>query len=91
MKKAQIIFAQKVSELKFQVPCVFFSSFTSMYTKYIVIYNDAQCQEIEHISKMVPDVRIAVFPRTFRVKAVRLCDTSGLVVAANKVNPVGVS
>lgn len=42
----------------------------------IVIYDDRKCKEIEHVCEIVPDIRIAVFPATFCVEAVRLCDAA---------------
>ena len=62
-----------------------------MYAEDLVIDDDAQREEIKHVGKVVPDVGIAVLARTFRVEAVRLGDTAGLVVAADEVDSVGVS
>lgn len=47
-----------------------------MHAKDLVVDNYAQGQEIEHVGKVVPDIRVAVFPDTFGVEAVGLCDAS---------------
>jgi len=43
---------------------------TSMYAEDLVIDDNAQRQEVEHVGEVVPDIRIAVFPRAFRIKPI---------------------
>lgn len=62
----------------------------AMDAEYLVVYDDAEGEEIEHVCEVVPDVGVAVFPGTFCVKAVGLGDPTGLVVAADQVDAVGV-
>ena len=60
-------------------------------TKDLVIYDNTQRQEVEHIGKVMPDVGIPIFSRTLGIEAVRLCYTSRFVVASDQVDSVGVS
>lgn len=64
---------------------------TSMYAEYVVIYDDGECEEVEHVREVVPDVGIAVFAATFGVEAVRLGDAARLMVAADECDTVRVS
>ena len=41
-----------------------------MYAEDLVIDDDGERQEVEHVGKIVPYIGIAVLARTFRVKAV---------------------
>ena len=54
-----------------------------MYAEYLVVDNHTQRQEVKHIRKIMPTVRAAVFSGAFGVEAIRLCDASGLVIAAD--------
>lgn len=54
-----------------------------MHAEYLVVDNDGEGEEIEHVGEVVPDVRIAVFAVAFGVETVGLCYASGLVVAAD--------
>jgi len=54
-----------------------------MNAKYLIIYNDAKGEKVEHIGKMVPDIGISVLSRTFGVEPVGLGNPAGLVVAAD--------
>jgi hypothetical protein len=49
---------------------------TSMNTKDLIVDYDTQSEKVEHVCKIVPNIRVPVFPRTFRVEAVRLGDPS---------------
>ncbi len=49
---------------------------TSMNTKDLIVDYDTQSEEVKHICKVVPNIRVPVFPRAFRVEAVRLGDSS---------------
>lgn len=40
--------------------------------KYGVIDHDAQCEEVEHIGKVLPNSRCAILAGTFKVEAVCL-------------------
>lgn len=62
----------------------------AMDAEYLVVYDDAEGEEVEHVCEVVPDIGVAVFPGTFCVEAVGLGDPTGLVVAADQVDAVGV-
>lgn len=62
-----------------------------MDAKNVIVDDDAQGQEVEHVGKVMPDVGVAVFSRALCVKAVGLCDATGFVVPSNQVNAIGVS
>jgi hypothetical protein len=47
-----------------------------MNTKDLIVDYDTQSEKVEHVCKIVPNIRVPVFPRTFRVEAVRLGDPS---------------
>lgn len=64
---------------------------TTVDTEDLVIDDDAQGQEVEHIGEVVPHVRIPIFPRTLCVEAVRLSDTSGFMVATDQSDTVWIS
>lgn len=59
---------------------------SAMYAKDLVIDNDGECQEVEHVGKVVPNVSRAVFARTFRVKAVGLSYAARFMVASNEMH-----
>lgn len=62
-----------------------------MYAEDLVIYNDRQCQEVEHVGEIVPDIRVAVLSRALGVEAVRLGDAARLVIATDEVDSVWVA
>lgn len=64
---------------------------STMNAEDLVVDYDAQSEEIEHVGEVVPDIRIAVFPCTFGVETVGLCNASRLVVASNQMHALGVS
>ena len=64
---------------------------TAMYTEYLVVDDDAQSEEVEHVGEVVPYVGVAVLSGTLGVEAVGLGDAARLVVAADEVNSLGVS
>lgn len=41
-----------------------------MYAEDLVVNDNTQREEVEHIRKVMPHICIPVFPRTFRVEAV---------------------
>lgn len=41
-----------------------------MHAEDLVVDHDAQGEEVKHVGEVVPDVGIAVFPRTLSVKSV---------------------
>lgn len=43
---------------------------TSMHTEYIVVDNRTQGKEIKHIRKVMPDIGVAVLPRTFCIEPI---------------------
>ena len=49
----------------------------------LVVDDDGQGEEVEHVGEVVPDVGVAVFAVAFGVEAVGLRYASGLVVAAD--------
>lgn len=49
--------------------------------KYLVVDDDRQRQEVEHVGEVVPYARVAVLARAFRVEPVRLRHAARLVVA----------
>ena len=48
----------------------------AMYTKDLVVDDHAQCEKIEHVRKIMPNIGVAVFSCALSVKAVRLRDAS---------------
>jgi hypothetical protein len=49
---------------------------TSMNTKDLIVDDNTQSEKVEHVCEVVPHVGVPVFPRAFRIKSVRLGDTS---------------
>lgn len=43
---------------------------TAVNTEYLIIDDDAQGEEIKHVRKIMPHIRIAVFSRAFGVEAI---------------------
>ena len=60
-------------------------------TEDLVVDDTAQGEIVEHVGEVMPDCGVAVFPRAFGVEAVRLCNASTFVIAADQMNSVGVS
>lgn len=58
----------------------------AMDAEYIVVDDDGECEEVEHVGEVVPDVCVAVFARALGVEAVGLRDAPRLVVAADQVH-----
>lgn len=57
----------------------------------LIIDDHAQGQKVEHVRKIMPNISIAVFSRAFGIEAVGLSDAARLMVAADKMNAMGVS
>lgn len=57
----------------------------------LVVDDDAEGEEVEHVREVVPDVGVAVFAIAFGVEAVGLGDATRFVVAADQVYAVGVA
>lgn len=57
-----------------------------MNAKDLIVDHHGQREEVEHIREVMPDVRVAVFPRAFGVEAVGLGDAARFVVAADEVD-----
>lgn len=57
----------------------------------LVVDDDREGEEVEHVGEVVPDVGVPVLARAFRVEAVGLRDAARLVVAADQVYAVRVS
>lgn len=64
---------------------------TTVDTEDFVIDYYTQREVVKHVGEVVPDIGVAVFAGTLGVETVGLCDAAGLVVAADKVDSVGVS
>ena len=64
---------------------------TSMYTEYLIVNHNTQCQIVEHVGKVVPDIGIAIFPGTLGIEAIGLGNTARLVVPADQMHSVWVS
>lgn len=62
-----------------------------MHTEDLVVDDDAEGEEVEHVGEVVPDVGVAVFASAFGVEAVGLGDAAGFVVAADEVHAVRVA
>ena len=62
-----------------------------MDTEYLVVDDDAKCEEVEHVRKVMPHIGVAIFPRAFGVEAVRLRHASGFVVTADQMHAIRVS
>jgi len=62
-----------------------------MNAEYLIIDDDTECQKIEHICEIMPDIGVAIFPRTFGVETVRLCNAARFVVSADEMHAMGVS
>ena len=60
---------------------------TSMDTKYIIINDDTQRQKIKHIRKIMPDIRISIFPITFRIEPITLGNPSTFMIPTNQMHP----
>lgn len=64
---------------------------TAVHTKYFVVYQHAQWQEVEQIGKVLPNIGRAVLFKALIIKAINLCDLARLVVTTQYVYPGGVS
>lgn len=57
----------------------------------LIVDDDGESEEVEHVSEIVPNTCVAIFPRALCVEAVRLGDTARLVITADEVDAVGVA
>jgi hypothetical protein len=57
----------------------------------LIVDNDAQRQEIKHVSEIMPNVRVTVFAGAFGIEAIGLCYPPRLMVPADQVYSVRVS
>jgi len=62
-----------------------------VHAEYLVVDDDRQRQEIEHVSKVMPYICIAVFSRALGVEAVRLGYATRFVVATDEVDSVWIA
>lgn len=62
-----------------------------MDTENLIVDDDAQGKEIEHIGEVMPDICVSVLPGAFCVKAVRLRDSTRFMVATDEVHAMWVS
>lgn len=51
---------------------------TSVDAEYPVVDDDREGEEVEHVGKVLPHGRAAVFPHAFRVESVRLSNREGI-------------
>lgn len=63
----------------------------AVYTKDLIVNDTAQRKVVEHVGEIVPDCCVAIFSRTLRVKAIRLCNTSAFMITSNEVDSVRIS
>ena len=62
-----------------------------MHAEDLIVDDHAQGEEVEHISEVMPDVGVAVFPHALSIESVGLRDTARLVVSSNKMHAMRVS
>lgn len=55
---------------------------SSMNTEDLIVNDNAEGEEVEHVGEVMPYVCVAIFPRAFGVEAVRLCDAARFVIAS---------
>eukprot|EP00754_Rhynchopus_humris_P030098 Rhum_TRINITY_DN15258_c13_g1::Rhum_TRINITY_DN15258_c13_g1_i1::g.148201::m.148201 len=72
------------------VQCVDGRRQPSVHGQHLVLDESRQCQIVEHVCAVPPDVDGAVFPQTLVVEAVHLRDLTRLVVATDQLHPVRV-
>lgn len=63
----------------------------SVYAKNLIVDYDRQGEKVEHVCKVVPYIGVPVLARALSVKAVRLCNAAGLVVAADKMDSMRIT
>ena len=63
----------------------------AVHAENLVVDDDGEGEEVEHVGEVVPDVGVAVFAVAFGVEAVGLGNAAGLVVAADEVHTGGVA
>lgn len=49
---------------------------TAVDTKDLIVDDHAQCEEIEHVRKVMPNVGVAIFPCALGIEAIGLRDAS---------------
>lgn len=64
---------------------------SSMDAEDLIVDDDAQGKEIEHVGEVMPHVCVAVFARAFGIESIRLSDAPRLMVATDEVDAVRVS
>lgn len=62
-----------------------------MHAENLIVDHHAQREKIEHVGKIMPDIRIAVFAVAFSVKPVRLSYAARFVITADEVDPVRIA
>lgn len=58
----------------------------AVYAENVIVNDNCESEKVEHVGKIMPHVGIAVFARTFGVKAVGLGDSTGFMVATDQVD-----
>lgn len=57
----------------------------------LIVDHNAESEEIKHIGEIMPNVCVAVLSGALGVEAIRLCDTSGLMVSADQMHSLRIS
>lgn len=57
----------------------------------LVVDDAGEGEVVEHVGEVMPDGGVAVLATTFGIEAVGLSDSSGLVVAADEMNAMGIA
>lgn len=63
----------------------------AVHTKDLVVDDDGEGEEVEHVGEVVPDIGVAVFAVAFSVETVGLGDAAGFMVAPDEVHAGGVA
>lgn len=63
----------------------------AVHAKDLIVDYHTKSEEVEHVSEIVPDVGIAVFPSAFGVEAIGLGDASRFVVPADKMDALRIA
>jgi hypothetical protein len=62
-----------------------------MHTEYFIVDNCCKGKVVENVGAVPPDIDGTVFPQTFVVEAINLCDLSALMISSDKSDALGVS
>ena len=62
-----------------------------MHAEYLVINDAAETQEVKEVCEGMPNSRIAVLSRAFCIEAIRLRDSSALMVSPDEVHSLRIA